>query len=262
MGLRVAVRPLWALVVVVLLCATHTFGQEDQPASSVALTAAPAQTLTVSPVGPGVEPTTGSIQPTSAPKNDRLFFVMPNYLTVENQQQFEPLRTGTKFKLSAKTMSDPVTVSFIGAIALIGQARNSDPSYGQGVSGYAKRYATMYADTGISTLMTASVFPTLLRQDPRYFQLGQGGIWHRTLYSVSRIFITRGDTGALQFNSSEIVGTGVAAGFSNLYHPQNQRTLSNTMGIWGNDLMLNALCNVAKEFWPDLRRKLHKPKPE
>jgi len=256
------VKLLGALVVVLLLCATRTFAQEGQPGSSVGLTAAPAETRTVSPAGAGVEPTTGTTQPTSAPKNDRLFFVMPNYLTVENQQQTDPLSTGTKFKLSAKTMSDPITVSFIGAIALIGQARNSDPSYGQGVSGYAKRYATMYADTGISTLMTASVLPTLLHQDPRYFQLGQGGIWHRTLYSVSRIFITRGDNGALQFNSSEIAGTGVAAGISNLYHPQNQRTLGNTISVWGSDLMLNAVCNVAKEFWPDLRRKLHKPKSE
>jgi len=24
--------------------------------------------------------------------------------------------------------------------------------------------------------------------------------------------------------------------------------------------MLNALCNVAKEFWPDIRRKIHKQK--
>ena len=196
--------------------------------------------------------------PTLPPKNDRLFFVMPNYLTVEDRQQFEPVSTRTKFKLAAKTMSDPVTVSFIGLIALIGQARNSDPSYGQGLRGYAKRYATFYADTGIGTLMTTSIFPTLLHQDPRYFQLGRGSIGYRAMYSVSRIFVTRGDNGVPQINSSEIVGTAVAAGISNAYHPQNQRTLGNTLNVWGTNLMLNAICNVAKEFWPDLRRKLRK----
>jgi hypothetical protein len=211
-------------------------------------------------VSSGIEAPAAPVPSNIAPKNDRLFFVLPNYLTVENRQQFEPLTTGTKFKLSAKTMSDPVTVSFIGAIALMGQARNSDPSYGQGFSGYAKRYATFYADTGIGTLMTTSVFPTLLHQDPRYFQLGSGGIWRRAMYSVSRIFVTRGDTGAVQFNSSEIVGNAVAAGISNAYHPQSQRTLGNTVSVWGTDIMLNAVCNVAKEFWPDLRRKLRKPK--
>ena len=73
-------------------------------------------------------------------------------------------------------MSDPVAISFICAMALIGQARNSDPSYGQGLQGYAKRFGTFYADTGIGTLMTTSVFPMLLHQDPRYFQVGKGGV--------------------------------------------------------------------------------------
>jgi len=116
-------------------------------------------------------------------------------------------------------MSDPVTISFICAMALIGQARNSDPSYGQGLQGYAKRSGTFYADTGIGTLMTTSVFPTLLHQDPRYFQVGKGDAWHRVIYSVSQILVTRSDSGEGQFNYSEIVGTAVAAGISDVYHP-------------------------------------------
>ena len=191
---------------------------------------------------------------------DRRFFALPDYLTVESRDPFEPLPAKLKFKLSARTMSDPITISFIGMIALMGQARNSNPSYGQGLRGYAKRYGTFYADTGISTLMTTSVFPTLLDQDPRYFQLGSGGIWHRAMYSVSRILVTRADNGDLQFNSSEIAGNAVAAGLSNTYHSPNQRTLGNTLSVWGSDIMLSAVCNVAKEFWPDLRRKLHKPR--
>lgn len=200
-------------------------------------------------------------QPQIAPQNRRLFWVLPNYTTVEQREQFTPLSAGTKFKLSAKTMTDPVTVSFIGAIALLGQARNSDPTYGQGFQGYDKRFATFYADTGIGTLMTTSVFPTLLRQDPRYFQLGKGSKWHRALYAASRIFVAPSDRGELQFNYSEIVGNAVAAGISNTYHPQSQRTLGNTISVWGTDTMLNMLCNVAKEFWPDIRRKLHKQNP-
>jgi len=206
-----------------------------------------------------IEPAAAPLPSTFASKNDRLFFVLPNYLTVENRQRVEPLSAKTKFKLSAKTMSDPVTISFLGALALVGQAQNSNPSYGQGFSGYAKRYGTIYANTGISTLMTTSVFPTLLHQDPRYFQLGTGSTWHRTLYSVSRIFITRGDHGDVQFNSSEIAGNAVAAGIATTYLPPKQRTLGSTLGVWGTNILLNALCNVAKEFWPDVRRKLHRP---
>lgn len=249
-------------VAALLLCAIPIHAQEQPAASSGEQTAAPPAAPAKLKVSSETEPTAAEIPSKVTPKNDRLFYVLPNYLTVENRDRFEPLSTKTKFKLSAKTMSDPITLSFIGAIALMGQARNSDPWYGQGFGGYAKRYGTFYADTGIGTLMTTSVFPTLEHQDPRYFQLGSGGIWHRAMYSVSRIFVTRGDHGDLQFNSSEIAGNAVAAGISNMYRPQNQRTMSNTLRVWGTDIMVNAVCNVAKEFWPDLRHKLHKSKPE
>jgi hypothetical protein len=226
---------------VALLCAFPIHAQQPSADDSGALPVAP-------------------LQEQITLKNDRLFYALANYTTVEKLDNFGTLSAKTKFALSAKTMSDPITVSFIGAIALIGQARNSDPSYGQGLQGYTKRYGTFFADTGIGTLMTTSVLPTLLHQDPRYFQLGTGTPWHRTMYSVSRIFVTRADRGEVQFNYSEIVGTAVAAAISNTYHPQNQRTLGNTLGVWGTSILLNTVCNVAKEFWPDLRRKLYKQK--
>jgi hypothetical protein len=250
-------RILFRAIATLALFATLTaHAQEPSPATSDAPLVAPAQeqfTLTAAP----------SILP-SAPlpteivlKNNRLFYVLANYSTVERHDNFGTLPTKTKFKLSVKTMTDPITVSFLGAIALMGQARNSDPSYGQGLQGYSKRYATTYTDSAIGTLMTTSVFPTLLHQDPRYFQLGTGGAWHRVKYSVSRIFVTRSDTGKSQFNYSEIVGNAVAAGISNTYHPDYQRNFSNTMSVWGSDILLNTFCNLAKEFWPDLRRKIH-----
>jgi hypothetical protein len=245
-----------ASVPALLLCATPIHAQEQSPAGPAALTVAPREAQ----ASPKVSPTAAATPSRVAPVKDRIFFLLPNYLTVESRDPFEPLPAKLKFKLSARTMSDPITISFIGMIALMGQARNSNPSYGQGLSGYAKRYGTFYADTGIGTLMTTSVFPTLLHQDPRYFQLGSGGIWHRAMYSVSRILVTRADNGDLQFNSSEIAGNMVAAGLSNTYHPPNQRTFGNTLGVWGTQNMVNAVCNVAKEFWPDLRRKLHKPR--
>jgi hypothetical protein len=188
---------------------------------------------------------------------DRLFGVLPNYATVENEHQFGPLTVKDKFKLTQDSMLDPVTFPFIGFVALLGQAENTEPSYGQGLIGYAKRYGTSYADSGIGTMMTTSVFPSLLHQDPRYFQLGRGTIVHRTLYSVGRIFITRNDSGSHGFNYSEIVGNAVAAGISNAYHPQDERTLSNTASVWATDIMWDTASNVAKEFWPDIRRKLH-----
>ncbi|HET6929965.1 MAG TPA: hypothetical protein VFI45_06560 [Candidatus Acidoferrum sp.] len=239
-----------------LLCALSLHAQESSPTNSGPLPAAPAPQQ-INFIGNSFSEPAPPASSQPVLKNNRLFYVLANYSTVEKHDEFSTLSARTKFKLSIKTMTDPVTVSFLGAIALIGQARNSDPSYGQGLQGYSKRYATTFADTGVGTLMTTSVFPTLLHQDPRYFQLGTGGKWHRVKYSVSRIFITRSDNGATQFNYSEVVGNAVAAGISNTYHPEYQRTFGNTMNVWGTEIVLNTICNLAKEFWPDLRRAIH-----
>lgn len=248
-----------AALVAALLNVLPLTAQEQSPVSPTPPVVASLEMPTNAESDPGVE-TPAPVQPQFVPKNDRLFFVMPNYSTVENSERFRSsqLSAKSKFKLSAKTMSDPVTISFLGTLALLGQARNTDPSYGQEVQGYAKRFGKLYADSGIGTLMTTSVFPTLLHQDPRYYQSGAGGKWHRLLYAASQIFVTRSDSGEPQFNYSEIVGNAVAAGISNTYRPQGQRTLVNTLNVWRTDILLNTLCNVAKEFWPDLRRKLRK----
>src|SRR5271157_5177820 len=49
----------------------------------------------------------------NAPKNDRIFYTLPNYLTVENSSQAPPLSTGEKFKLVAMSSFDPVEYPFI-----------------------------------------------------------------------------------------------------------------------------------------------------
>jgi len=198
-----------------------------------------------------------------APKNDRLFGVIPNYTTVENQDRFSPLSAKGKFKLAADSAFDPYTFPFIGFVSLIGQAENSEPSYGQGFEGYGKRYGTSYGDAIIGTFMTTAVFPSMLKQDPRYYQLGEGTIVHRTFYSVSRIFVTQSDSRHKQFNTSEIAGNLVAAGLSNIYHPADDRTLTNTLSVWATDILWDTVSNVSKEFWPDIRRKItHKSRPE
>ena len=219
------IRGLSQAIIPATLLWVPIYGQQQAPANSGTPVVASAQER----ANDAGDETAQQLQSQIIPKNDRLFFVLPNYATVENHEQFTAIPAKTKFRLSMKTMSDPVTISFIGVIALLGQARNSDPSYGQGLQGYGKRYGTAFADAGIGTLMTTSVFPTVLHQDPRYFQLGTGGAWHRAMYSVSRIFVTRSDGGELQFNYSEIVGNAVAAGISNAYRPHEQRTLGNTL---------------------------------
>jgi hypothetical protein len=190
--------------------------------------------------------------------NDRLFYTLPNFLTLENAGQVPPLTTGQKFKVVARGSFDPVEFAFVGGLAGISHAQNSEPAFGQGAQGYAKRYGAYFADTVDENFFTGAILPSLLKQDPRYFQLGKGGFWHRTGYAISRVCVIRTDSGKSQFNYSEVFGSAIAAGISTSYHPASDRSFGNTMNIWGTQVGSDALGFVVREFWPDIRRKLRK----
>jgi len=198
--------------------------------------------------------------PQENPSNDRILYAVPNFLTVENSGRVPPISAGRKFKLVAEDSFDYFDYPWYGFLAGLSQAQNSEGGYGQGAKGYGKRYAAAFADGTIENFTTGAVFPALLHQDPRYFQLGKGSFLHRAGYSVSRVFVTRADSGRSQFNFSEVAGAAVAAGIANAYHPAEDRNFANTMSIWGTDMGWDAFTFAVKEFWPDIRRKLHREK--
>ncbi len=199
-----------------------------------------------------------SQEQTTGTSNDRLFWTLPNFLTVENAGQIPPLTTGQKFKVVTRSSFDYVEYPWYAFLAGLSQAEDSEPGYGQGAEGYGKRYGAAFADGTIENFMTGAIVPSLLHQDPRYYQSGKGRFFHRTGYAASRILITRIDSGHNQFNYSEIVGSAVAAGISIVYHPTGDRTFRNTMSIWWTQVGWDTVTLVVKEFWPDIRRKLHK----
>jgi hypothetical protein len=197
--------------------------------------------------------------PSSGTSNDRLFYALPNFLTLENANQVTPLTTGEKFKVVGRSSFDYVQYPWYGFLAGISQAQDSEESYGQGAAGYGKRFGAAFADGTIENFMTSAVLPSLLRQDPRFFQSGKGGFWHRTGYAMSRVIITRGDSGHSQPNYSEVFGSALSASIATYsYHPREDRNVRNAASVWGSQIGYDTLTFVVKEFWPDIRRKLHK----
>jgi hypothetical protein len=216
----------------------------------------------------------GKVQGTS---NDRLFYTLPNFLSLEKGGKLPPLSAKDKFKVVALGSFDYVEFPWWGVLAAIAQAQNSQPAFKQGWLGYAKRYGTTAGDSLVENFMVGAVFPATFRQDPRFYYSGQGGFFRRTGYAVSRIFVTRGDSGHRQFNFSEVLGAATAASISTYsYHPKStfvstpsnphlfissERSLENAVDVYGTQLSLDTITLVIKEFWPDIHRKMsHKHK--
>jgi hypothetical protein len=206
--------------------------------------------------------------------NDRLFYTLPNFLSLEGSGKLPPMSAKDKFKVVALGTFDYVEYPWWGILAAIGQADNSEPAFGQGWVAYAKRYGTTMGDSMVENFMVGAVFPSVLHQDPRFYQSERGGFWTKSGYAVSRIFVTRSDSGHSQFNYSEIFGSATAAAISTYtYHPRStfvstptnphlfiasDRTLGNAANVWATQLALDTITIAVKEFWPDIHRKIAK----
>ena len=206
--------------------------------------------------------------------NDRLFYALPNFLTLQGQQKLPPLSPKDKFKVVALGTFDYFEYPWWGALAAINQAENNEPGYGQGWAGYGKRYGSTAGDSMIDNFLVGAVFPSVLHQDPRFYQSSKGGFWRRTGYAVTRIVVTRSDAGNSQFNFSEVFGSATAAAISTYsYHPTStfvstptnphlfigsDKTLSHAASTWETQLSLDTMTIIVKEFWPDIHRAISK----
>ncbi len=213
----------------------------------------------------------GKVEGTS---NDRLFYALPNFLSVESAGKLPPLTTKQKFAVVAQGSFDYVIVPWYGFLSAIGQADNSEPGYGQGWGAYGKRFATNFTDGTIENFITGAILPSMLKQDPRFYQSGKGSFSRRAFYAASRNIITYSDSGKKEFNYSEVVGGALSAAISTYgYHPHStyistptnphlfipsDRTLKNTASVWATQFGYDTMTIVVKEFWPDIHRKMSK----
>ena len=114
------------------------------------------------------------------------------------------------------------------------------------------------ADRAFGVAMKSAVLPALFGEDSRYVASRSSNGVTRAAYAASRSLVTRSHAGHLRFNMSEIGGAGITAGLSNLYHPAADRSVTATLSRWGSQVLFDTLSNELKEFWPDVRRALHR----
>ena len=185
-----------------------------------------------------------------------MMWVVPNFAAVSANTELPPMTARDKFVLAVHDSMDYSGFTWTAILAGQALATNSDPEFGHGIKAYGRYYWRAFADGVSGTFFTEAIVPAITHEDPRYYTLGRGGILKRTGYAVSRLLITRTDSGKPTFNVSEVVGAGGAAGISNLYYPSESNPWVKTYQRWGSQLIQDGLSNLAKEFWPDVNRAI------
>jgi hypothetical protein len=218
-----------------------------------------------------IKPQPSSDEVLQQEEKQRAFGVMPMFQTVSlaNSRNIPPLRPKQKFQLMLKSTTDPFVFAQDAVLSGIGQARDTNSGtktvtnpdgttsqvrwgFGQGASGYFKRFGASYADTADGNFWGNAVLPVLLKEDPRYYRMGSGSFPRRFLYSAETALWCRRDNGTWGPNYANVAGNFISGGISNLYYPDEDTGIEKTVigamtvtaeGVIGSELI---------EFLPDI----------
>ncbi len=194
-------------------------------------------------------------------EHQRVAGVMATFNTTSNRDAV-PLSPGQKFRLFFKSSTDPWPFLLAGVVSGIGQADDSYPTWGQGMQGYAKRFGAAYSDSFIGNFFGNAVLPTLLHEDPRYFQKGTGSATSRLLWAASSTFWCRRDNGSWGPNYANVGGNLIGASIARIYYPSSERDLGDVISD-GLTVSVEGIAGAEViEFWPDLARHMKRKHAE
>jgi hypothetical protein len=194
-------------------------------------------------------------------EHQRVAGVMATFNTTSNRNAV-PLSPKQKFQLFFKSETDPWPFFLAGVVSGIGQADDSYPEWGQGMQGYGKRFGAAYSDAFIGNFFGNAVLPTVMHEDPRYFQKGTGSAKSRFLWAAASTVWCRRDNGSWGPNYANVGGNLIGSAIARVYYPASERTVSDTItdgltvsaeGIVGAEVI---------EFWPDLARHMKRKHEE
>lgn len=157
-----------------------------------------------------------------------------------------------KFHLFWDNTLEPVTFFGAGFSAGLSQAENDDPTFGQGMAGYGKRYAAALADSASGDFFHTFLFPAIFHQDPRYYRRFEGRTSDRLGHALSHVFVAHSDSGKRIFNFSEWLGTASSTALANTYHPGNRRGFGPAAERMGVSIGTDMGFDVLREFWPEI----------
>jgi hypothetical protein len=258
---------------------TQTPSTNSTPSTTAPSTSAPSTPQTQTPTKPKAK-TEEEKEIERKEQSQRVLGVLPQF-AVTSRQNAPPLTSREKFHLFAKESIDPVTLGVIGLQAGLSQAEDEFPAYGQGAAGYGKRYGASLADSVSSGFFSNYFYPTLLKQDPRYFRLGEGhSVAHRLFFGARQEFWCHDDKGKHVLNWSSILGSFTSGAISNIYYPgrtlisvtpatatspaipnyEDDRGVTLTLSRSAIALAYGMAGGVFDEFWPDIHAMLHKHK--
>ena len=141
--------------------------------------------------------------------------------------------------------------------AVVGQARNEPPEWGQGGDALAVRFASGYGRLVVGRSIRFAV-AAADGEDPRSDVSNLPDFWPRVRYAVIHTFIARNQSGMEMPAFSRFAGEYGAAFVANAWYPPSRANTSHALRRGTYSLCATVGWNVFREFWPDIEKHIFK----
>jgi hypothetical protein len=161
------------------------------------------------------------------------------------------LNAKQKFFYAARQMVEPVNLLPSLASSGWSQFLQSDPLYGDSISAFGERFGAATAREDSDRLFTDGLLPIVLREDVRYYRLGESSTnVRRTIHALGQVFVARTDSGKEIPNYSGFIGRAMAIGLTFAYYPPASRNSRVALEDFGSSIGGLAVYDLLREFVP------------
>ncbi len=190
-----------------------------------------------------------------APKTN----VAPKYAKfIASGETAQKINVHDKIIIGARDLYSPENFLAIVFAAGYEQVTNGQPNYGTNSTAFGQRVGAAAVRETSQGVLTDMVFSTILRDDPRYYAQGSdSGFIHRTVYAVTRVLVTKTDSGRATVNAPLLLGYAATAAMTPLYYPQINRNFHDVASGYGGSLGGAAIGFLFSEFSDSVLQTLH-----
>ena len=168
-----------------------------------------------------------------------------------------PLTPRQKGYLAIHYTTDPASLGTIIGISAINIAADSHSAYGPGMEGFGTLAGVSLLQNATAEFFGTFAVPSLVHQDPRYYRMPGKPLGKRLLYSATRSFISRSDTGKTIPNYGVFATYPIVAELGNLYVPGIESDGPSTAKRILSGYALDPVNNLVNEFLPDVAKHVH-----
>ncbi|MDQ1474453.1 MAG: hypothetical protein QOJ99_5933 [Bryobacterales bacterium] len=172
-------------------------------------------------------------------------------------QPYEPITAQQRLKWFSNAALGPSSLLTGAVSAGIDTLRNDPPEYGPHWGGFGERYGFRLVNRTVSSGIEASM-GSLWGEDPRYHRVPQVRTGARVRNVLRMTVVSHNHDGHETPAYARLIAIPSISFLSNTWIPDSRNSTGDALNRIAFSFATHALSNAFIEFWPDIRRRLHR----